>query len=39
MKHLKTIEQFKAVNEQLFRDGDSLMRLLAGKKLEESPVN
>ena len=38
MKHLKTLEEFKSVNEQLFRDGDALMKLLAGQKLEESPV-
>lgn len=38
MKHLKSLEEFKSVNEQLFRDGDALMKLLAGEKLDKSPV-
>jgi len=38
MKHLKTLDEFKNVNEQLFRDGDALMKLLAGEKLQDSPV-
>jgi len=39
MKHLKTIYEFKSVNEQLFKDGDALIKLLAGEKLQDSPVN
>ena len=39
MKHLKSLEEFKSVNEQLFRDGDTLMKLLAGEKLKDSPIS
>lgn len=38
MKHLKSIKEFRLVNEQLFKEGDNLMKLLAGEKLEDSPV-
>ena len=39
MKHLKSLEEFRSVNEQLFRDGENLMKLLAGEKLKDSPVS
>jgi putative chitinase len=39
MKHLKSLEEFKSVNEQLFRDGETLMKLLAGEKLKDSPIS
>jgi predicted chitinase len=39
MKHLKSLEEFRSVNEQLFRDGDNLMKLLAGEELKDSPIS
>jgi putative chitinase len=40
MKHLKSLDEFKVVNEQLFGDMYSgIMDLLAGKKPGESPVS
>lgn len=40
MKHLKSIEEFKRLNEQLFGDYvGSLMKLLNGEKLQNAPVN
>lgn len=39
MKYLKSIEEFKMINEQLFRDGESLMKLLTGQKLNDPPVD
>lgn len=38
MRHLKSLEEFRIVNEQLFKDGEALMKLLSGGKLQDSPV-
>lgn len=39
MKYLKTLEEFKSVNEQLFGNyAGSLMKLMGGQELEQSPV-
>lgn len=40
MKHLKSLDEFKSVNEQLFKNYvGALEKLLKGEKLENSPVN
>lgn len=39
MKHLKDIEEFKLIKEQLFNDGNILTNLLGGKPKEDSPVS
>lgn len=40
MKHLKTLEEFKIVNEQLFGNyTGALLKLLGGEKLEKSPID
>jgi predicted chitinase len=39
MKHLKSLEEFKSVNEQLFGNySGALLKLLGGEELEKSPV-
>jgi predicted chitinase len=40
MKHLKSLEEFRSVNEQLFSNYTGMLaKLLQGEKLEDSPVN
>ncbi len=38
MKHLKSLEEFRIVNEQLFKDNETLMKLLDGSKPNDPPV-
>ena len=40
MKHLKSLEEFRSVNEQLFSNYTGMLaKLLQGEKLENSPIN